>query len=118
MALLPVLWNADDVIYSHFGSCSRTTGIATFTYTVVTLNQPPYLSHLLARYTPGRSLRSQDKHLLLGPAVSTVIGSRGFSYAAPSIWNKLSLEIRNSSSFVCLERNLKTYAYYFSRAFS
>ena len=118
MALLSVLWNADDVIYSHYGSCSRTTGIATFTYTVVTLNQPLYLTHLLAPNTPSRSLQSQDKHLLLQPAVSTAIGSRGFSYAAPSIWNKLSVEIRNKSSFVCLERNLKTYAYYFSRAFS
>jgi len=59
-----------------------------------TLKQPPYLTYLLASYTPGRSLRSQDKHLLLEPAVSTVIGSRGFSYTAPSTWNKLSLDIR------------------------
>ena len=58
-----------------------------------------YFTHLLAPYTPGRSLRSQYKHLLLQPTVSTVIGSRGFSYAAPSTWNKLPLEIRNSSSF-------------------
>jgi len=59
---------------------------------------------------------SQDKHLLLEPAVSTVIGSRGFSYAVPSIWNKLPLDIRNSSSFASFKRNLKTY--YFSRVFS
>jgi len=90
--------------------------IATFTYNVVTLNQPLYLTHLLAPHTPGRSLRSQDKHLLLEPAVSAVIGSRRFSYAAPSIWNKLHLEIRNSSSFAFIMKNLKTC--YFPRAFS
>ena len=52
------------------------------THRIVSLNQPLYLTHLLAPYTSGRSLRSQDEHLLLEPAVSTVIGSRGFSYAA------------------------------------
>jgi len=57
--------------------------IAILTYKVVTLNQPLYLTHLLVSCTPGRSLRSQDKHLLLEPAVSTVIGSRRFSYATP-----------------------------------
>ena len=36
-------------------------------------------------------------------AVST-IGSQGFSFAAPSVWNKLPLEIHNSSLFA---RNLK-----------
>ena len=55
-------------------------------------------------------------HLLLEPAVSNVTGSRGFSTAVPSIWNKLPLEIRNSSSSASFKRNLKTY--YFSHAFS
>ena len=63
--------------------------IATLTWNVVTLNQPLYLTHLLTPYTPGYSLWSRDKHLLLEPAVSTIIGSQGFSYAAPSVWNKL-----------------------------
>jgi len=49
-------------------------------YTVGTLNQLLYLTHLLAAYTPGRSFRSQDKHLLSEPAVSTVIGSRGYMH--------------------------------------
>jgi len=83
--------------------------IATSTYKVVTFSQPPYLTHLLALYTPGRSLRSQDKHLLLEPAVSTVIGSRGFSYAAPSLSNYLPVEIRNSSLFASFKRNAETY---------
>ena len=79
-----------------------------FTQKVATLNQPLYLTHLLAQYIPGCSLRSQDKQLFLEPAVMTIIGSRGFSYAALSIRNKLPLEIRSSSSFACFKRNLKT----------
>jgi len=39
-------------------------------------------------------------------AVST-IGSQGFSFAAPSVWNKLPLEIHNSSLFATFKRNLK-----------
>ena len=82
--------------------------IPTFTYKVVSLYQPLYLTNLLTPYTPGRSLRSHDEHLLLEPAVSTVIDSRGFNYAAPSVWNKLPLKIRNSSSFASTKRKLKT----------
>jgi len=82
-------------------------------YKVVTLNRPLHLTHLLAPYTPGHSFQSQDKHLLLEPAVSTVTGSRVFSYAAPSILNKLPLESRTSSSFASFKRNRKMY--YFCR---
>jgi len=46
---------------------------------------------------------------LLEPAVSTVIGSRCFSHAPPSTWNKLTLEIRNSWSSASFKWNLKTY---------
>jgi len=38
----------------------------------------------------------------------TVIGSQGFSCTAPSTWNKLPLEIRNSSSFASFKRNHNT----------
>jgi len=71
-------------------------------------NQPLYLTHLLAPYTRDRCLRSHDKHLLLEPAVSTITGSRRFSYAAPSVWNKLPLCIRNSSSFAFFESHRMT----------
>jgi len=39
-----------------------------------------------------------------------------FPYQVSSMWNKLPLEIHNSSSFASFKRNLNTY--YFSRAFS
>ena len=82
--------------------------ITTLPYKVITLNQPLNLTHI-APCTPGRSLRSQDKHLLLEPAVSTVTGSRSFSSAAPSIWNKRPLEIDNSSLFASFKRILNKF---------
>jgi len=79
----------------------------TLTYKVLPLNQPLYLTHLLLVPYTRVAVTGLRKHLLLEPAASTVIGSRGFSYnAAPSIWNKLPLKIRSSSSFVSFKRNL------------
>ena len=40
-----------------------------------------------------------DTNLLSVPSVRTCFGSRSFSVAAPTIWNSLSFDIRNSCSF-------------------
>jgi len=40
------------------------------------------------------------------PAVS-IIGSRGFSYAAPSLWDEIPLEICNSSSLASFKKHLE-----------
>jgi len=80
--------------------------IATLTYNAPAHNQLLYLSYLLTVYTPVHTPHSQDKHLLAVPAVSTVIGRRGFSYAAPSVWNKISLKIPNSPSVVSFKQHL------------
>ena len=63
--------------------------IASLAYKVPAHNQPLYLSYLLTPCTPGRTLRSQDKHLFVIPAVSTVASRQGFSYAASSVWSSL-----------------------------
>jgi len=73
-----------------------------------------YLSHLHT-YNSARTLLSQDKHLLAVPAVSTVIGRRGFSYTASSIWNEIPVEIRNSLSFASFKKRLKKH--YFTCTF-
>jgi len=78
----------------------------TLTYKVLPLNQPLYLTHLLLVPYTRVAVTGLRKHLLLEPAASTVIGSRGFSYAAPSVWNKLPLKIRSSWSFASFKRNL------------
>jgi len=60
--------------------------------------------------TTSHSLQSQDKHLLLELAVSTVTGSPRFSYAAHAVWSMFPLDDRNSSSLAsCLSRGTWSY---------
>ena len=66
-------------------------------------------SHLLTTYTSARTLHSQDKQLFAVPTVSTVIGRQGFSYAAPSIWNEIPVEIDNCPSLSSSKKHLKTH---------
>jgi len=49
------------------------------------------------------------------PTVSTVTGSRGFSYATLLVWNEIPLKICNSSSLASFKKHLKTH--YFTCAF-
>ena len=56
---------------------------------------PPYLSSLLSPYKPGRSLRSEGKHLLATPRYRLEgFGKRSFAHAAPSLWNTLPISIK------------------------
>jgi len=89
--------------------------IATFTYKVLACNRPLYLSRLVTTYTPAHTLPSQDKHLLAISAVSSVIGRRGFSCAAPSIWSEIPVKIFNIPSLASFKKHLK--AHYFTCAF-
>jgi len=61
---------------------------------------------------PSRTLRSSDTNLLSVPRIRTCFGSRSFSVAAPTIWNSLPFDIRNSCSIASFHRKLKTF--YFS----
>jgi hypothetical protein len=54
-------------------------------------------------------LRSADLQLLNLPASKTKFGSRAFRCSAPSIWNDIPLNVRNSPSIASFESNLKTY---------
>ena len=44
--------------------------------------------------------------------VRTCFASRGFSVAAPTIWNSLPLDIRNSCSIASFRRQLKTFFFF------
>jgi len=58
-----------------------------------------YTHSLLKHYVPSRSLRSSDSNLLSVPRVRSCFAShRSFAVAAPTIWNTLPLDIRNSPS--------------------
>ncbi len=73
--------------------------ILLFTYKALHNLAPSYLSELLHVYVPTRSLRSSASVTLVVPSVRlTTVGSRAFSCIAPTIWNTLPQDIRNSLS--------------------
>jgi len=60
-------------------------------------------------HTPTRSLRFVDTNLLSVPRVRTTFASRGFSVAAPTVWNSLPSGIRDSTH--TFHRLLKTHCF-------
>jgi hypothetical protein len=85
--------------------------IATITYKTLQNNKPSYLLDLLKPYTPSRSLRSSNTHLLEVPFIKTALGRRSFSFAAPTIWNSLPLPLRTSQSLQIFTSKLKTHLF-------
>ena len=70
---------------------------------------PSYLSELVPRYTPVRTLRSASQPLLSRPKTTyKQYGQRSFIYAATFLWNNLPLDIRNASSVNIFKTMLKT----------
>jgi hypothetical protein len=78
---------------------------------------PQYLEDLLQEHCPCRSLRSGDQMRLFEPRTRTAMyGDRAFSRAAPALWNKLPLELRQCPTLDCFKQRLKTQL--FSEAFN
>ena len=81
------------------------------TFKALTLNQPDYLNKLLTLRQSGRNLRS-DNHILLSiPKCYSKSASRSFSVSAPVSWNKLPLNIRQSSTITQFKSRLKTHLF-------
>ena len=77
---------------------------------------PLYLSELLHRYIPTRSLRSADQSLLVVPKTKLKTrGDRAFEAAAPKLWNSLPPHVRAAQTLEVFKSLLKTYL--FSLAF-
>ena len=73
---------------------------------------PQYLSDLLTKYEPGRSLRSENKILLVEPPSRTKIyGNRTLSYAAPRLWNQLPLSLRQCEKLEHFKSSSKTHLF-------
>ncbi len=71
---------------------------------------PAYLTNLLSRYNPTRSLRSQNSGLLVVPRiVKSTKGGRTFSYLAPKLWNSLPDNVRGSDTLSLFKSRLKTH---------
>jgi len=71
--------------------------LATLTYNILNSSQPADLRSLLNYHTPTRSLHSANTNLLSVPHVRTTFASRGFSIAAPTVWNSPPSSIRSST---------------------
>ena len=83
-----------------------------FTYRALSGLAPPYLCDLLIKHEPKRKLRSNGQQLLSVPrSFHKNTGDRTFAVAAPTEWNKLPLEIRQSSSLCTFKTKLKTHLF-------
>ena len=72
--------------------------LCTLTYKVIHSCQPVHLHNLLKPLNITRNLRSSDDDQLVVPIVSSRMGERAFSVAAPQLWNCIPLEIKKSKS--------------------
>lgn len=74
---------------------------------------PNYLISLVKRKTSLESLRVYNDKFLLEPSKLNSINykNRSFSSSAPYVWNKLPLEVRQSSSLMVFQSKLKTHMF-------
>ena len=85
--------------------------IAVLTFKSLQSGKPSYLSDLLVKYEPKRSLRSSSSGFLTVPDIRSAFGRRSFSFTAPSIWNSLPSDLRLCSSLSTFCKRLKTHLY-------
>lgn len=85
--------------------------ICSLTYKTLQDRSPSYLFELLTPHVPSRSLRSSNQHLLSTPLLRSSAGRRSFSFAAPTLWNSLPLDVRLSTSLSSFRSRLKTFLY-------
>ena len=73
---------------------------------------PQYLSDLIHQYVPRRRLRSSDSGQLAKPSSDLkTFGERAFSVAAPTLWNSLPKDIRDSPTLDIFKSALKTHLF-------
>ena len=85
--------------------------ILTITYKALSGMAPSYICDLLQVYHPNRNLRSGFRGLsLVVPVHQTqAYGARSFSVAAPTPWNSLPVDIKNTQTLFLSKRKLKTF---------
>ena len=70
---------------------------------------PIYLVKKIKKKANQRSLRSTDTNILYIPGYNrTTFGGRAFENAAPALWNKLPIDIRNIKTMSLFQSRLKT----------
>ena len=73
--------------------------------------QPCYLNELIDFYKPVRQLRSSSQVLLYCIRSGTVLALRGFKHSSVAAWNKLPIDIRNSSPLSSFRSRLKSHLF-------
>ena len=87
----------------------------------VHINQPPSLSKSIQLRSMKVNTRSGDHLQLQHPPVGTNnYGRRAFGYSAPTVWNKIPLQIRLAPSIFSFRKQLKTFyfSYYYNQPIS
>ena len=90
--------------------------VATLVFKCLNGLAPPYLTELIQKYVPNRSLRSEDKMLVTVPPHKLVKSERSFSIGAPLVWNELDRNVKSAPSLDIFKKRLKTF--YFEEAFN
>ena len=74
---------------------------------------PEYLTELLTPYTPHRTLRSADRHLLCVPKTRLkTYGDRSFAKCAPTLWNSLPETVKSSQTLSIFKAALKAHLFH------
>ena len=82
------------------------------TYKALNGIAPTYITDLLRRHIPARTLHSSSQNLLTVPRVRTeTYGEKAFSCAAPRLWNNLPDSIKQSPTIDEFKAKLKTYLF-------
>ena len=89
--------------------------IAVLTYKLLPTGQPSCLACKITPYVSGRRLRSSESGTLTVLRIKTVIGSRAFRSASPSVRNLIPVDILTALSLESFRVKLKTH--YFQLAF-
>ena len=85
--------------------------IAVLTFKTLQIGKPFYLADLLTLYHPTRNLRSASNNLLVVPDLRSSHGRRSFSFAAPTVWNSLPVQLRSCSCITKFCSLLKTHLF-------
>ena len=86
--------------------------ILLLTYKALNGQAPGYITELLEPCVPTRNLRSSIKILLKVPSIKLVsYGHRCLSFVAPSLWNSLPNNIRESGLLLNFKTCIKTHLF-------
>ena len=85
--------------------------LALLTFKIRTQSTPRYLYDLLVDRCCVRSTRSSDMPQYVVPRVRTVIASRAFRVAAPTVWNALPRSVSSCKTVACFKSHLKTHLF-------